>query len=257
MGNFIKNEDIIKYLSKAKAVAVIFGFFSLFFLGALFFIDAKENAHRDIVSVIGVTEEKIYKDAQFSLDFSAYDLSEEAARKKIDDKVVEIKKLIENFDQITIGEVEKKVTIDCIINSQQYYQVQALEKGECLTNNWRAQSRIKVTIKGDKYSEEIKKKFLSLAPSIVDATSGPFFIKKDLDEEFQNILLENAMANAKKKASKMASESNKKLGEVIRINENPVVKNNLMSIQSEEKQVLGPGEDLVKKQISVEYELKK
>lgn len=257
MKSFIKNEDIMRYLNKTKATTVIFGGFVMFFLLALVFIDAKESAHRDIVSVIGVTEEKIYKDAQFSLDFIAYGLSEEDARKKIDDKIVEVKGLIGDFDQIVVGEVEKVITIECIIGHSQYYQVQTVEQGQCASNNWRAQSRIKVLVQGDKYSEDIKKKFLNLAPNVVNAASGPFFVKKDLDDEFKEFLIEKALENARNKAKKMALESNKELGEVIRINEDPLVNNNLMSVQSEDKQILGPGEDLIKKEILVEYELKK
>ncbi len=257
MKSFIKNEDIMRYLSKTKATTVIFGCFVMLFLLALVFIDAKESGQRDVVSVIGVTEEKIYKDAQFSLDFVAYGLSEDDARKKIDDKIIEIKGLINNFDQIVFEEVKTDVTIECIISNKQYYQVQAVEQGQCLSNNWRAQSRIKIIVQGDKYSEDIKKKFLNLAPNIVNAASGPFFVKKDLDDEFKELLIEKALENARNKAKKMALESNKELGDVIRIDEDPLVNNNLMSVQSEDKQILGPGEDLIKKEILVEYELKK
>ncbi len=255
MKSFIKNEDIIRYLNKTKSLALIFGCFVLVFLLALVLIDAKESAPKKTVSVIGAIEEKIYKDAQFSLDFVAYGLNEEDAKKKIDDKVIEIKGSVENFDEIIIGKVKTDVTVECIVSQGQYYQAQTTENGVCLSNNWRAQSRIKILIKGNKYTEKIKNKFLSLAPNIVNTASGPVFIKKEIDDEFKELLIEKAMANAEVKASKMATESNKKLGEVIRINEDPIVNNNLMSVRSEDKVILGPGEDLVKKEILVEYEL--
>lgn len=257
MKNFIKNEDILRYLNKAKASTFIFACFVMLFLLALIFIDTKENEHRDIVSVIGVTEEKIYKDAQFSLDFVAYGVNEAEAQKKIDDKIIEIKGLVENFDKIVAEEVKSDITTECIVSYGQYYQAQAVEQGQCLSNNWRAQSRIKIVIQGNKYSEDIKNKFLSLAPEVVNAASGPVFVKKDLDNDFKDLLIEKAMDNAESKAKKMALESNKKLGEVVRIDEDPLVNNNLMSVQSEDKIILGPGEDLVKKEILVEYELEK
>lgn len=258
MKSFIKNEDILRYLNKAKASTFIFAGLVLFFLLALVFIDAKENEHRDIVSVIGVTEERIYKDAQFSLDFIAYGISEEDAHKQIDEKVAELKGLINNFDQIVVGDADVDMNVECIVKYGKYYQAQDTGQGQqCLSGNWRAQARIKIVVQGDKYSEDIKKNFLSLAPEIVNATSGPVFIKKDLDGEFKDLLIKNAMANAESKARKMASESNKKLGAVVRIDEDPLVNNNLMSIKSEDKVILGPGEDLIEKKIEVEYELEK
>ena len=54
----------------------------------------------------------------------------------------------------------------------------------------------------------------------------------------------------------MVAESNRELGKVVDIDENPLVKTNLLSIQSDDKQILGPGEDLVKKEILVKYRLK-
>lgn len=244
------------YLSKIKLEIWILVVFAIFFLVMLTYIDFKKNSGKEVVSVIGISEEKILKDAQFSLDYIIYGISEDDLKNKLDEKVSEIKSLVSNFDQVANENIEKKISAECVIDYRYRYQVQNIEEGKCLSNNWRGQARIVFSIKGEQYSDEIKKSILNLAPKIVNSASGPVFLKKSLDKNIENRLIEKAMKNAKQKAEKIAFESNKELGSVIGVDENPLVKDNLMSFQSNDKDLLSSGEDLIEKKILVNFELK-
>jgi uncharacterized protein YggE len=250
-------KDWKQYLNKIKIAAIILGGFSLVFLLALLISDSKDSAHIDVVSVIGVAEEAIHKDAQFDLDYITYGITQADAEKQIDDKISEISTVMGGLDDKLInGEAKKTVVNECMLDTRYRYPKQFSETGECLSNNWRAQARITMTIEGNKYSEDLKKRFLGLAPGTVNAVSGPTFIKQEINEDLEDRLLGSAMNNAKNKAEKMAKESDKKLGEVVEIDENPLVKNNFLDIQSEEVKSLNPGEDIIKKEILVKYRLK-
>lgn len=245
-----------KYLKKIKSSLIVLLVLALVFLMGIVMSDYKNNGQSEVVTFIGVAEEKFLKDVQFSLDYTSYGTTEEEVNKKIEDKLNEIKNSIENSDQVLAKDIEKKVITECIVNAKNYYQVKALDEGKCLSNSWRGQVRFKLTIKGDNYSEEYKNKILTLAPSIVNSISGPVYLKKELDEDYENILMNKAIENARQKAEKSAKEIDREIKKVINIDEDPIINNGLISNQSDDKTTNNQGEVMIKKEIKVSFELK-